>query len=41
MPSILITNARVVTDGREFDADVRIEGERISLIGDSLAAKPG
>ena len=41
MPSILITNARVVTDGREFDADVRIEGERIALIGDSLAAKPG
>ena len=29
MPSILITNARVVSDGREFDADVRIEGETL------------
>ena len=41
MSSILITNARLVTDGREFDADLRIEGERIALIGDSLAARPG
>ena len=41
MTSTLITNARIVNEGREFEADLRIEGERIALIGESLAAKPG
>ena len=41
MSSTLIVNARVVNEGREYDADVRIEGDRIALVGDGLAAKPG
>ncbi|MGY0504148.1 dihydroorotase [Luteimonas sp. e5] len=41
MKSTLIVNARLVNEGREFDADLRIEGERIALIGDALAARPG
>ena len=32
MTSTLITNARIVNEGREFEADLRIEGERIALI---------
>ena len=41
MPSTLIVNARLVNEGREYDADVRIEDERIALIGDGLAARSG
>ena len=41
MTSTLIVNARLVNEGREYEADLRIEGERIALIGDALAAKPG
>ena len=41
MTSTLITNARIVNEGREFEADLRIEGERIALIGESLAARAG
>ncbi len=41
MSSTLITNARIVNEGREFVADLRIENDRIALIGDALAAKPG
>ncbi len=41
MTSTLITNARIVNEGREFEADLRIEGERIALIGQSLAARAG
>jgi dihydroorotase len=36
----LISNARVVTDGREFDADVLIEDERIARIASSIDATP-
>ncbi len=41
MTSTLITNARLVNEGREYEGDLRIEGERIALIGESLAARPG
>ena len=41
MSSTLITNAHIVNEGREFVADLRIENDRIALIGDALAAKPG
>lgn len=41
MTTTLITNARLVNEGREFDADLRIEDERIAQIGASLAARPG
>lgn len=41
MTSTLIVNARMVNEGREFEGDLRIEGDRIALIGDALAAKPG
>ena len=41
MTSTLIVNARLVNEGREFEGDLRIEGDRIALIGDALAAKPG
>ena len=41
MSSTLITNARIVNERREYVADLRIEGDRIALIGDALAAKPG
>ena len=41
MTSTLIVNARLVNEGREFDGDLRIENQRIALIGDALAAKPG
>lgn len=40
MTSTLIVNARCVNEGREFDADLRIEGERIAAIG-SLTARAG
>jgi dihydroorotase len=35
---LLLVNARIVNEGRIFDADVRIEGERIALIGPQLSA---
>src|SRR5690554_4078172 len=41
MSSTLIVNARLVNEGREFDADLRIEGERIAAIGSGLAARAG
>ncbi|RMH91109.1 dihydroorotase [Lysobacter pythonis] len=40
MTSTLIVNARLINEGREYEADLRIEGERIALIGDALAARP-
>jgi dihydroorotase len=41
MPSLLITNALMVNEGRRFTGDLRIEGQRIAAIGTSLAARPG
>ncbi len=41
MSEWLIRNARVVNEGREFDADVRVLGGRIDRIGKDLAARPG
>ncbi len=41
MNSTLIVNARLINEGREFEGDLRIEGDRIALIGDALAARPG
>src|SRR5690606_36701036 len=32
---------RLVNEGREFDADLRIEDDRIAAIGSSLAARAG
>ena len=41
MPSrtTLIVNARLVNEGREFDADLRIANGRIDAIGPQLAAR--
>ena len=41
MTDTLILNARLVNEGREFDADLRIRGGRIEAIGAGLAARPG
>ena len=41
MPDTLIVNARLVNEGREFDADLRISGARIAEIGSGLAAREG
>jgi len=41
MPSTLITNARMVNEGRTFDGDLRIENGRIAQIGDGLATRAG
>lgn len=41
MASTLITNARLVNEGREFDADLRFEDGLITVIGAQLAARPG
>ncbi|WMJ69852.1 dihydroorotase [Stenotrophomonas sp. 24(2023)] len=41
MSSTLITNARLVNEGRVFDADLRIENGRIARIDSGLAALPG
>jgi len=38
---LLITNAHLVNEGETRDADVLIEGERISKIGSSIAAPDG
>ncbi|HZV39378.1 MAG TPA: dihydroorotase [Pseudoxanthomonas sp.] len=40
MPSTLIVNARLVNEGREFDADLRIEDGRIARIDAQIAALP-
>jgi dihydroorotase len=41
MSDWLIRNARLVNEGREFDADLRVRGDRIETIGSGLAARPG
>ncbi|MGB3394412.1 MAG: dihydroorotase [Stenotrophomonas sp.] len=41
MSSTLITNARMVNEGRTFDGDLRIENGRIAQIGSGLAARAG
>ncbi len=41
MNRLLITNARLVNEGETRDADVLIEGERISKIGSSIAPPDG
>ena len=37
----LITNARMVNEGRQFDGDLRIENGRIAVIGSGLPARAG
>ena len=39
MPDTLIVNARLVNEGREFDGDLRISGDRIAEIGSGLSAR--
>ncbi|MDH5834155.1 dihydroorotase [Luteimonas kalidii] len=39
MADTLIVNARLVNEGREFDGDLRIEGDRIAAIGSGLSAR--
>jgi len=34
----IIVNARLVNEGREFEADLRIEHDRIAEIGNGLSA---
>ena len=41
MTDILIVNARLVNEGREFDGDLRIRDGRIEAIGSGLAARDG
>ncbi len=41
MTSTLIVNARLVNEGRAFDADLRIENGRIARIDTHIAAQPG
>lgn len=41
MPSTLITNARLVNEGREFEADLRFADGLITAIGPQLTAHPG
>ena len=41
MSDTLIVNARLVNEGREFDGDLRITGDRIAAIGSGLSARPG
>lgn len=40
MTDTLIVNARLVNEGREFDGDLRITGDRIAAIGSGLSARP-
>lgn len=40
MTDTLIINARLVNEGREFDGDLRITGDRIAAIGSGLSARP-
>lgn len=37
----LIVNARLVNEGREFDGDLRISGDRIAQVGSGLSARAG
>lgn len=39
MSDTLIVNARLVSEGREFDGDLRIHGQRIAQIGQGLRAQ--
>ncbi len=39
--SLLIRNGEVVTDGRRFRADVLVEGEKITQIGEGIVAPAG
>jgi dihydroorotase len=41
MTDLLIQNARLVNEGREFEGDLRIRGDRIDTIGAGLSARPG
>lgn len=41
MPSTLIVNARLVNEGREYEGDLRIDGDRIAQIGAGLSAHAG
>lgn len=41
MTDTLIVNARLVNEGREFDGDLRISGDRIVAIGSGLSARTG
>lgn len=41
MSDTLIVNARLVNEGREFDADLRISQGRIEAIGSGLSARDG
>src|SRR3546814_17387223 len=41
MSDTLIVNARLVNEGREFDADLRISRGRIDAIGSGLSAHAG
>ncbi|MCA0394815.1 MAG: dihydroorotase [Proteobacteria bacterium] len=41
MADFLIVNARLVNEGREFEGDLRVAGDRISAIGSGLSARNG
>jgi dihydroorotase len=41
MADWLIRNARLVNEGREFEGDLRVRGDRIETIAASLEARPG
>ncbi|MGV8960447.1 MAG: dihydroorotase [Stenotrophomonas sp.] len=41
MSSTVIVNARLVNEGREFDADLRIEAGRIARIATQISPEPG
>ena len=41
MADWLIRNARLINEGREFEGDLRVRGERIEEIGMGLAARAG
>ena len=41
MNRLLIRDARMVNEGRQFEGDLRIEGDRIAQIGTGLAAREG
>src|SRR5690606_12244214 len=41
MSDTLIVNARLVNEGREFEGDLRISGDRIAAIGNGLSARAG
>ncbi len=41
MADWLIRNARLVNEGREYEGDLRVRGERIDEIGTGLTARPG